>query len=161
MLNKRIKSLLVAGLVIVGMTGAAFAEGTEAGGGTDGCRVPGLRGHDHSGNSHHVTNITEASWNTFVSDFNKANEGKFKIEESGGKFKVINLANNKQVEIIHVTFNKELTDEQIDAKSGNPTVPNLPNEEPPTGDASIMPIVATAVMSAAGLYVVCKKDDEE
>ena len=27
MLNKRIKSLLVAGLVIVGMTGAAFAEG--------------------------------------------------------------------------------------------------------------------------------------
>ena len=34
-------------------------------------------------------------------------------------------------------------------------------DEPVAGDASIMPIAVTAVLSAAGLYLVNKKDDEE
>ena len=34
-------------------------------------------------------------------------------------------------------------------------------DDPETGDASIMPIVVTALASAAGLFVLSKKDDEE
>lgn len=156
MLKKRIKSVLVAGLLMIGITGSAFAEGN----GNDGCQVPGLRG-EHNGNSHHVSQITESSWNVYVEEFNRINAEKFEIVPSGGKYKVMDLTTGKQIEIIHVDFNKELTEEQKEAKRPKPEVPNLPTEEPETGDVSIMPIVAIAAMSAAGLYVIKKKDDEE
>ena len=155
-MNKKVKSLLVAGLLIVGMSGNVFADGN----GNDGCKVPGLRG-EHEGNSHHITNITEAHWNEYVANFNASNDGKFKIEPSGNKFKVINLATGKQIEIIHVDFNKELTDEEKEAKNGDPVVPNLPTDDPETGDASMLVVGGSVIAAAAGLYMLNKKDDEE
>ncbi len=161
MLNKRVKSLLIAGLLVFSMSGTAFA-----GNGNDGCQAPGLRG-EHNGNSHHVTNITEESWDAYVAEFNRVNAGKFEIVSSGGKYKVMNLETNKQIEIIHVEFNKELTKEE-EAEKGQdpvdpvpPVYPELPEEEPPTGDAGIISMVSIAAVSAVGLFALRKKDDEE
>ena len=157
-MNKKLRTLLIAGVMILGMSGNVFANGN----GTDSCQVPGLRGDNHDGNSHHVDNITEASWNAFVEEFNRLNAGKFEIVPSGGKFKVMN-AEGKQVEIIHVDFNKELTEEEKEAKSNEPVmppqVPNLPEEEPETGDASTIGFLVAGALATLGL---CKinKDEE-
>ena len=159
MLNRRIKSLLVAGLLVVGMSGSVFA----AGNGNDGCYL-GVDGHG-SGNEHKIKDITLNSWTEFKNDFNNnANnkENGFSIvtkseNKNNGTYHI--LYGEEQIEVIHVDFAEPLTEEQKEAKRPKPEIPTLP--EPETGDASIMPIAATAVAAAAGLYVVCKKDDEE
>ena len=56
-MNKKIKSLIVVGMMVVGMSGSVFADGN----GNDGCQVPNLRGHDGS-NEHKIENITSAGW---------------------------------------------------------------------------------------------------
>jgi hypothetical protein len=70
-------------------------------------------------------------------------------------------ANLIKVEVIFMPIDKD-NDGKPDFKDSKPVDPN-PEEikDPETGDTSIMPIVVTAVASAAGLFVLNKKDDEE
>ena len=75
-----------------------------------------------------------------------------------------NVPDGNQIEVVHVKFNKVLTEEEKEEKSPKPVVPQLPSlpeEEPETGDASMIAVVGVAVASAAGLYVVSKKDNDE
>lgn len=171
MLNKRIKSLLITGLVILGMSGSVFAEGN----GNDGCQVPGLRGHVSS-NEHKVEDVTQDTFLAWVAEVNSTNTG-IVIESPNNfngngyhTFKVYKDADfnhekddNHQIEVLHVKFSVQIPEEEKSDDPQPPTPVNPPElpVEPPTGDASIMPIVVTALASAAGLYVVCKKDDEE
>lgn len=182
MLNRRIKSLLVTGLLMVGMSGSVFAEGN----GNDGC-IPGLRGI-HEGDQHKIEKVTVADWEAYMNQINTTNTG-FVIEpqqknwkdkaagnsEGWIEFKVYKdedfdheKDDNHQIEVIHIKFNKELSDKEKEEKAQPPVVPQppvtpptLPETEPETGDAGIMPIVVTAVASAACLFVLNKKDDEE
>ena len=159
---KKFKSLLVAGVMVLGMTGVAFA-----GNGNDGCYLGEANGcvseHKNS-NEHKVSNITETQWKAYVDAYNKANLA-YKIvlqsENNGNGWHTWKIMKGEeQVEVVHVKYNKELTEEEEAAKQP-PTTPEIPGEEPPTGDASIMPIVATAAISVAGLFLLNKKDDEE
>jgi hypothetical protein len=70
-------------------------------------------------------------------------------------------ANLIKVEVEFVPVDKD-NNGIPDFKDSKPVDPN-PEEikDPETGDTSIMPIVVTAVVSAAGLFVLNKKDDEE
>lgn len=154
MLNKRIKSLLVAGLLVISMSGMAFA-----GNGNDGCQAPGLRG-THNSNSHHINNITEEQWTKYIEDFNAENAGNFEIQPSGNKWKVVRLADNKQIEVIHVDFNVPLTEEEKEAKMPQPEFPEVPGTEQETGDASMLATLGLVAVSAAGLYVFRNKKDE-
>ena len=153
---KKFKSLLLAGVMTLCMCGSAFADGN----GNDGCQAPGLRG-EHNGNSHHINNITEQEWNDYIAQFNATNEGNFKIEPSGNKWKVIRLADNKQIEVIHVEFNVPLTPEQQEGKMPKPEFPEVPETEPETGDASVLMLLGTVALSAVGLFVLRDKKDEE
>lgn len=173
---KRIKSLLIAGLVVVGMTGAAFANGN----GNDGCQAPGLRG-EHNGNQHKIERVTIEDWKAYMNQVNSINSGiviepqqKNWEDKAAGpsegyiEFKVYadkdfdhKADNNKQIEVIHVKFNVALTeDEKYEKNKDN--LPELPEEEPETGDTSLLIYGAIVLASAAGLYVINnKKDDEE
>lgn len=171
----KMKSIVIAGVLVLMMGTTAYA-----GNGNDGCQTPGLRG-SHNGNSHHVNNITEEAWNEYMQEFNNANEGKYQIVKSGNKYKVMNVE-GKQIEIIHVDFNKELTEEEKAEKNQEPVtpptepenpveppkedvtdpiVPELPNQEPETGDSSILAYTGIAVASMVSLYVLNKRKDED
>jgi len=173
-MNKKLRSLLIAGLLVVGMSGNVFA----AGNGNDGCQAPGLRGI-HDGNQHKIENVTVDGWKAYMNEFNSANadyrieaqqknwEDKAEGPSQGWiEFKIYDK-DNKQIEVIHVKFNKPLTDEELDAKNPKPedpkppVIPNLPEEEPETGDASVMMFVGGAIASAAGLFMLNKKKDDE
>ena len=170
---KRIKSLLIAGVMVLGMTGAAFANGN----GNDGCQVPGLRGYHDKSNEHKVEKVTKADWDAYVKQVNETNTGIVIEQQSNDNgngwvtFKVYAdkdfdhvKDNNKQIEVIHVKFNVALTDEEKFEKNKE-NLPGLPEKEPETGDASLFVYGAVALASAAGLYVINnkkdKKDDEE
>ena len=168
--------MLVAGLLVLGMTGTAFA-----GNGNDGCQVPGLRGHVSS-NEHKVENVTQETFLAWVAEVNSTNTG-IVIESPNNfngngwhTFKVYKDADfdhqkddNQQIEVLHVKFNVLLTEEEKEEKATPPVDPTpdpelppvLPEEEPETGDASMIAVVGIAVASAAGLYIVSRKEDEE
>ena len=202
MLNKRIKSLLVAGLLVFSMAGGVFAEGSDLPKEAtikienpdfgdfmnktyelqDKFIILKLTRHSSGEDSYddyqahltwdaekyevtHIKMVYEDESFTERDIMIKAAEGKdcyVAVLGEDGKYRVSPIGDDisgKKLIRVEVTF-KNLT------KGDNPVVP--PTEEPKedvydpeTGDASIMPIVATAVLSAAGLYVVCKKDDEE
>jgi hypothetical protein len=206
MLNKRIKSLLVAGLLVFSMAGGVFAEGSDLPKEAtakienpdfgdfmyktyelqDKFIVLKLTRHSSGGDSYddyqahltwdaekyevtHIKMVYEDESFTERDIMIKAAEGKdcyVAVLGEDGKYRVSPIGDDvsgKKLIRVEVTF-KNLT------KGNNPVVPPVvpPTEEPEedvydpeTGDASIMPIVATAILSAAGLYVVCKKDDEE
>lgn len=206
MLNKRIKSLLVAGLLVFSMAGGVFAEGSDLPKEAtikienpdfgdfmnktyelqDKFIILKLTRHSSGEDSYddyqahltwdaekyevtHIKMVYEDESFTERDIMIKAAEGKdcyVAVLGEDGKYRVSPIGDDisgKKLIRVEVTF-KNLT------KGDNPVVPPVvpPTEEPEedvydpeTGDASIMPIVATAVLSAAGLYVVCKKDDEE
>lgn len=210
MLNKRIKSLFVAGLLVFSMAGGVFAEGAD---------LPKeatikIENPDFGDFQSKTYELQDKFIVLKLSKYTSTVEGEVKVDyqahltwdaekyevthvkmiyEDGsfaerdimvkaaegkdcyiaalgedGKYRVSPIGDDisgKKLIRVEVTF-KNLT------KGGNPvtppTPPTPPTEEPEeevydpaTGDASIMPIVATAILSAAGLYVVCKKDDEE
>lgn len=153
---KKFKSLLLAGVMALCMCGSAFANGN----GNDGCQAPGLRG-EHNGNSHHINNITEQQWNDYMAEFNAKNAGNFQIVPSGNKWKVMRLCDNKQIEVIHVEFNKCLTDEEKESKMPKPEFPDVPGTDPETGDASTLMLLGTVALSVAGLFILRDKKDEE
>ena len=77
---------------------------------------------------------------------------------------------NKQIEVLHVKFNKVLTEEEKKEKDNEPVVPPtdpvepvlppvLPEEEPETGDASTIGFLVAGALATLGL---CKinKDEE-
>jgi hypothetical protein len=206
MLNKRIKSLLVAGLLVFSMAGGVFADEVELpDNGTAIIKNPDfgdfmnktyelqdkfiilkLTRHSSGEDSYddyqahltwdaekyevtHIKMVYEDESFTERDIMIKAAEGKdcyVAVLGEDGKYRVSPIGDDvsgKKLIRVEVTF-KNLT------KGNNPVEPPVepPKEEPKeevydpnTGDASIMPIVATAILSAAGLYVVCKKDDEE
>lgn len=171
-MNKKIKSLIVASMMVLSMCGSVFA----AGNGNDGCQVPNLRGHDDGSNEHKIENVTQETWENYVATVNSTNTG-IVIEAPNNlngngwhTYKVYKDANcdhvkdnNKQIEVLHVKFNVKLTDEELEAKKEPPKVdlPELPEEEPETGDASSMLMLGTGLASVVGLYFLRKKDDEE
>lgn len=173
-MNKKIKSLLVAGLLVVGMSGTAFA-----GNGNDGCQVPNLRGHEGS-NEHKIENVTQETWEEYVTTVNTTNTG-IVIESPNNlngngwhTYKVYKdedfdheKDDNTQIEVLHVKFNVPLTEEEKEEKSNVPVVPpvqpvdppTLPEEDPETGDTSSLLFVGTALVSAAALLINKKKDE--
>lgn len=176
---KRIKSLLIAGVMVLGMTGAAFANGN----GNDGCQLEGLRGQ-HNGDQHKIEKVAIDDWKAYMNQVNSMNSGvviepqqKNWEDKAAGpsegwiEFKVYAdkdfdhvKDNNKQIEVIHIKFNVALTDEDKFEKNKE-DLPGLPEKEPETGDTSLFVYGAVALASAAGLYVINnkkdKKDDEE
>lgn len=207
MLNKRIKSLLVAGLLIFSMGGTVFA--TEDGIIDEhGVATISNPKFDANGNR----NITKAilngdikvsltrkegdlydiliSWdstkvnvtgmksyfengsigseNYFDPEYHCAN-----IIKEGNIYKVSleNLGGMGVTELLGKLVKVEIYYEAV--KGSDPVVPPTEPEpepeepkeeikdEPVTGDVGIMPIAITAVASAAGLFMLNKKDDEE
>ena len=164
-MNKKVKSLLVAGLLVVGMTGFAFADGN----GNDGCYLGGGNGqHKTTGqsNEHKVENITKEQWESYVATYNKANESKgytlvLQSENNGNGYHTWKvMKDGKQVEVVHVRYNKVLTEEEK-AKKQKPVTPDIPGSEQETGDASMLMTVGGVALSAVALYVLRDKKDEE
>ena len=158
MLNKRIKSLLVAGLLVVSMSGVAFA-----GNGNDGCFLGGGNGKHTGSNEHKVENITKDQWLAYVASYNEQNdmyEIVLQSENNGNgwhTWKV--MKDGKQVEVVHVKYNKVLTEEEK-AEKEKPVTPDIPGSEQETGDASMAATLGLVAVSAAGLYVFRDKKDE-
>lgn len=197
MLNKRIKSLLVAGLLIFSMSGAVFAEGADLpkeatikieypdfGASTqkiyelqDGKILLTL--NDDSSGYRAFVNWVAAEYKVtqirlfFDDGSHSVIDVKLPGEAKEGEncYEAKLIGDKYKVSVGNITTDRQLIRVEIDyinlTKSDNPVTPPVtpdPEEkvtDPETGDASIMPIVATAVLSAAGLYIVCKKDDEE
>ena len=171
-MNKKIKSLIVAGMMVVGMSGSVFANGN----GNDGCQVPNLRGHEGS-DEHKIENITQESWEEYINTVNSTNTG-IVIEAPNNlngngwhTYKVYKdedfdheKDDGQQIEVLHVKFNVPLTEEEKEEKNNDPidpvNPPELPIEDPETGDASSLLFVGTAVVSVAAAYVLNKKDEE-
>lgn len=207
MLNKRIKSLLVAGLLVFSMNGVAFATEDSVADKNGVATITNPK-FDANGNR----SITKAILNgdikvNLVETVDEDGDYLYNIEVSwdSTKVKLTDIQSSyengnimhgnyvgdwyhcntlvKEGDIYKVTVEGgsesfetikglgKLTELRIyyeAVKSSDPVNPNPnpdPEEkityEPVTGDASIMPIVITAVVSAAGLYVLNKKDDEE
>ena len=176
-MNKKLRTLLLAGVIFANLGGVAFA-----GNGNDGCQVPGLRGHDSS-DEHKIENVTQETFLSWVAEVNSTNTG-IVIEAPNNfngdgwhTFKVYAdkdfdhvKDDNKQIEVLHVKFNKVLTEEEKKEKDNEPVVPPtdpvepvlppvLPEEEPETGDASTIGFLVAGVLATLGL---CKinKDEE-
>ena len=199
MLNKRIKSLLVAGLLVFSMSGAVFAtdgEGTELPKQAtiklenpkfeEGKRTVEFQGglvkleltEKENGDIDikvlwHAENIEILGVRSYYE--NEANaEDKGSIDHTN-YFEEWYDCNTlvKEGEFYTGTVlggiqGKKLIRVEIDyqnlTKSSRPVTPTVPEEkvtDPATGDASIIPMVVTAAISAAGLFVLNKKDDEE
>ena len=203
MLNKRIKSLLVAGLVMLGMgfakvdsyaaetlkseiTDIDFAKGEEQ-------KVITLQhgyitvtiNRDADGiydviveydktvlNVIGIDSLFEAG--NLYSDFNTCYDVEYKENKVVVTIKDVNSVSegfNPVGELVGVNVHFVLVDSDNDGvadfKDDTPTPeepekPKDPNvKDPETGDAGIMSIVAVAVVSAAGLFALRKKDDEE
>lgn len=200
MLNKRIKSLLVAGLVILGMGFAkvdsfaaeplvsaieysAFNElGEKQQSFQKGAIVVDIEDH---GSYQYYTKVTYDDTkfkikdvivtdeknteynNTAIFTFSKE-EYLYRDEESGKMIADLPVCqmDAKLVKVQVIYEPVDLDGNGIpDFKDSTGTDPEDPKEEekitdPETGDTSIMPIVATAVISAAGLYLVNRKNEE-
>ena len=194
MLNKRIKSLLVAGLVIFGMTGGVFAEGEKLPTVStstisnpafeDGKRVVELQGgliiveltEKENGEYDIVVKWKETIKIIGVKSYyenGSINHSNYFQEwyecntlEKEGEFyigKVIGGGNGPSgplEELVKVEIEFENLAKGNDDEGGDET-PEEIIDDTPTGDASIIPMVVTAVISATGLFVLNKKDDEE
>lgn len=200
MLNKKIKSILVAGLVIMSMTGNAFANETESlpkeatitienpdfgdfvekiydDELQDGKIVLTL--NDDSSGYRAFVNWVAAEYKVtqirlFFDDGSNSImdiklPGETKEGENchdatlvGDRYKVgTNVTTDKKlirVEIDYINLTKD--DEAVDPDNGDDEKEKEKITDPATGDASIMPLVATAVVSAAGLFVLNRKDEE-
>ena len=202
MLNKRIKSLLVAGLLVMSMTGGAFAAETELpASGTSVIEYPNfgdfsfkdysLQGGNiiltlYKDSNGYRANIKWVAENFKVTGIKmiyedesfsvrdimlpgEAAEGQdcYIAVQDGEYFKVAvndGIKDKKLVKVEVMFENLTKDDEPVVPPVIPPVDPEEPEEDvkdPETGDASIMPIVATALASAAGLFVLSKKDDEE
>ena len=206
MLNKRIKSLLVAGLVILGMSGSVFAagegevttpseiistitnpefvDGQRVVSFHDGAvivtiieRVDGLYNIEVKWDSTQVkvTNMKTTWENGTDQHGNFFDPGYYcNLLESDGKtykVKIEGLGGKPAEEMDDMGKLTKVEITTIAEKSGDATDPDDGNDEDEkneeiddnveTGDTSIMPIVFTVVGSAAGLFVLNKKDDEE
>lgn len=199
MLNKRVKSLLVAGLLVLGMgfgkvdsfaaetltseiTNIEFVKGEEQ-------KVIELQ-HGYivvtltkteEGNYLVATDwdssvLKVVSVTTYYKDgYKYLSETQFRdgeacstiIKGEDGIYRV-NLSdlNKSGLEKVEVKF--ELIDSDNDGVADfkddtpKPEEPKNPNvKDPETGDASMIAVVGVAVASAAGLYVVSKKDNDE
>ena len=203
MLNKRIKSLLIAGLLVFSMVGGVFAEGeTLPAEGTIEVEYPDFEGKSFKDYSFQDGNIKLRLYRDYKSegvfDYRadviwtaenvKVTNVKFIYKDESSSERNIKLPgetaegencydavadgeNYKAINIADSIEEKELIEVQITyinkTKSDKPVTPEPEPEEedeeikdPATGDASIMPLVATAVISAAGLYLVNRKDEE-
>jgi hypothetical protein len=195
MLNKRIKSLLVAGLVILGM-GFAKVDSLALEPITSTITNPKLIENKKTISLQGGSIIVEVTktedgyifkprWdsnkfkvldikahyddelNTVINSESYFVSSKcYPIEENSNVYKsdAIDMkinANLIKVEVVFMPIDKD-NNGIPDFKDSKPVDPN-PEEikDPETGDTSIMPIVVTAVVSAAGLFVLNKKDDEE
>lgn len=208
MLNKRIKSVLVAGLLILGMSGNAFALEQNFYKGNDKgqceCSIDNKLENPSTGEHilDGVIKITISEDGKYakiepLKDENGYDLAKIHaVHMKGGPnyycYKlnaeeswVDNLScplngGGKIPEISHISVDYEVVPEserpapEDKDKDGipdhkddeviipeTPEGPNSGTTEPPTGDAGIMSIVAVATVSAAGLFVLRKKDDEE
>ena len=183
-MNKKLRTLLLAGVIFANLGGVAFA-----GNGNDGCQVPGLRGHEGN-NEHKVENVTQETFLSWVAEVNSTNTG-IVIEAPNNfngngwhTFKVYAdedfdhvKDDNKQIEVLHVKFNVELTEEEKEEKNNEPVVPPvdppvdpeepvepvlppvLPEEEPETGDASTVGFLVAGVLATLGLCKLNKEDE--
>ena len=200
-MNKKVKSLLVAGLLVVGMNGNVFANESELPTTAtsvienpkfeDGKRVVELQGglivveltekedgnidikvkwHDDSikileVKSHYINREDEAdmgsinhtnyfeTWyhcNTLVQDENGFVSGT-----------VLGGIEGKDLSKVEITFENLTKGDEPVTPPEEPETPEENVNDPATGDNSIMAIVAVATVSAAGLYVVNRKKDEE
>jgi hypothetical protein len=195
MLNKRIKSLLVAGLLVLGMGFAkvdSYALEPITSTITNPKLIENKKTISLQGGSIivEVTKtedgyIFEPRWdsnkfkvldikahyddelNTVINSESYFVSSKcYPIEENSNVYKsdAIDMkinANLIKVEVVFMPIDKD-NNGIPDFKDSKPVDPN-PEEikDPETGDTSIMPIVVTAVVSASGLFVLNKKDDEE
>ena len=194
MLNKRIKSLLVAGLLVMSMTGGVFAAESELPTtGTSIIEHPDFGDRTFKDFKFQDDNIILTLYDDsdgyravikWVAENFKVTGIKMTYED--GTYSIMDIKLPGETEegqdcydavlngdLYNVAINDK-TDKKLVkvevmfinlTKDDKPVTPPVePKEEitdPETGDASIIPIVATAVISAAGLYVVSRKDDEE
>jgi hypothetical protein len=195
MLNKKIKSLFVAGLLVVGMGVAKFDSfALEPITSTitnpkliDNKKTISLQGGSiivevtktedgyifeprWDSNKFKVLDIKahyDDELNTVINSESCFVSSKcYPIQENSNVYKsdAIDMkidANLIMVEVVFMPIDKD-NNGKPDFKDSKPVDPN-PEEikDPETGDTSIMPIVVTAVASAAGLFALNKKDDEE
>lgn len=204
MLSKKIKSLLVAGLLVFSMSGAAFAEGADLPKTStsvieypkfeDGKRIVELQGgliiaeltEKENGDisikvKWHADNIKILGVKSYYENETDATD-KGSIDHTNyfeelyhcntlvkeGDFytgRVLGGIAGKKLVKVEIAF-ENLTKGQrpVEPPVEPPVKPETPEEkvtDPETGDASIMPIVAVAAVSVAGLFVLRNKDDEE
>ena len=158
---KKIKSLLFAGFIALSVCGPVFADGN----GNDGCYLGEAKGcvseHKNS-NEHKISNITESQWKAYVAKYNSQVDGYeivLQSENNGNGWHTWKVMHDgEQVEVIHVKYNKQLTNEE---KFEKVEKPSIPGEEPETGDASSLTLLGTVVLSVAGILVLKNKKDEE
>lgn len=199
MLNKKIKSILVAGLVIMSMTGVVFANETESLPKEATIKIENPDFGDFTqktyselqdGNIVLTLNKDSSGYRAFVNwvaaDYKVTQIRLFFDDESssimdiklpgetkegenchdaileGDKYKAsTSVTTDKKlirVEIDYINLTKD--DEAVDPDDGDDEKEEEKITDPDTGDASIMPLVATAVVSAAGLFVLNRKDEE-
>ena len=204
MLNKRVKSLLAAGILIFNISGTVFAEGTNLPAeGTIKIENPDFEDKTYKKFEFQDSNII--LWLYKDSDGYRANitwmkenykvtgikliydDGSFSEQDimipgeaaegqdcyvavpDGDTFVVgtqHKVGDKKLVKVEIVFENLTKSDDPVTPPvDPNPTPdPEQPPEkviDPETGDAGIMSIVAVATVSAAGLFALRKKDDEE
>ena len=211
-MNKKVKSLLVAGLLVVGMSGNTFANGGSGAGESTSTPVPVIseiinpefkegntertftlqdeavtvtikRNEDDTydikvswdSDTVNVTGLRPSFANGTINSDNLFDEKYFcnLIKPDGDRNSVtIQGLGGKPGETFEPFGELTKVEIRIEAVKGDkPTEPDEPTEpedekkeeikdEIATGDASSMPLVATAVISAAGLYVLSKKEDE-
>ena len=195
MLNKRIKSLLVAGLLVLNMSGAVFAAETElpkestskienpifTSGKHETSLQGGLIKVEMSEKENGDVDI-KLSWDSkikikgvrtyYVNAENAADQGSINHTNYFENWYHCNtLAKEGEYNVGTVLGGiegKKLVRIEIDfenlAKSSVPVTPLVPAQkvtDPETGDASMIAVVGIAVASAAGLYIVSRKEDEE
>lgn len=204
MLNKRIKSLLVAGLLVFSMSGAVFAneDGIVDKNGVATIENPKFNAEGKreitkailngdikvsltkkEGDLYDIliswdsTKVNVTGMKTFFENGTTDNSNYFDPEyhcaniiKEGNIYKVSleNLGGMGVTKLLGKLVKVEIYYEAV--KGSDPVVPPTepdpePEEkitdEPVTGDASIMPIVTVAAVSAAGLFALRNKDDEE
>lgn len=155
-MNKKIRGLILGGVLSLFMTTGVFATGN----GNDGCQLgDGFTVGTHvNSNEHKIDNVTQDDWENYVNRVNTTKSGiwieapnnlngngwhTYKVYEDKDYNHVKD--NNQQIEVVHIKF--------INAgeKDSNPILP------PPTGDTSIIPLVIGAGATLSTLIAVNTK----
>jgi hypothetical protein len=161
-MNKKLRGLLVVGLLVGSMVGSVFADGN----GNDGCYLGNVAGHGE-GNEHKIENVNQEAWDEYVAKVNSTDTGVIIERQNDKLYKIYwdrdfnhKKDDNHQIEVIHFTPATQLSEEEmeeIEFNKNKEDMPFLPEITVPTGDLAIGGTVLLGASSLIALLINNKK----